>query len=69
MENALIRFDPLIFKEAQIKVLGRAKESNYEQSFKDKFEELKIRKSLKAKEEKEKFLKEFKERRKKDLGF
>lgn len=45
IENALIQFDPLIFKEAQEKVLGRVKETNYEQAFGDKFKELQKRKS------------------------
>ena len=70
IENALLRFDPLIFEEAQIKVLGNVREKyNYRKAHEEKLEELRKRETEIAQEtlrrEREKHDEEFKERLKK----
>jgi len=64
--SALLSFDPLVFREAQQKVLGRTRESGYEQAFQNKFSEIDRKKADKTAEverlEKEAHLKQIRDR-------
>lgn len=57
IEAALIQFDPLIFEEAQRRILGGIKESTYRQSFEDEFLRIKQKEKEKEKKDKEEYLK------------